>query len=404
MTQKLSVKDIPLNGKKILMRVDFNVPLQGDGTISDDSRIRESLPTIKYILDQKASLILMSHLGRPKGKKDPAFTLAPCAKRLSELLHKPVAVAQDCIGPQVEKLAASLKAGEVLLLENLRFYDAEENPDQDPSFAEKLAILGNVYVNDAFGAAHRKHSSTYTIAKYFPGLALAGLLMEKEISFLGSLVKNPKRPFYAILGGAKVSTKVGVIQHLIEKIDGLFIGGAMAFTFLKAQGLQVGASLVEDSELETTKHILKKCQDKKIPCHLPLDLVIADSFKNEAKIRTVGVKEGFSAPWQGMDIGPKTAAEWKNNLSKAATVFWNGPLGAFEMSNFSKGTHTVADILAASKAVTIVGGGDSVAAINQLGLSSKFTHLSTGGGASLEYIEFGHLPGIDALSDRKNAK
>ncbi|HSW72079.1 MAG TPA: phosphoglycerate kinase [Chlamydiales bacterium] len=398
--KKLTLKDLDLKGKTVLMRVDFNVPLDDNGKISDDSRILESLPSIHYILQKGASLILMSHLGRPKGKKDPKFTLAPCAKRLSELIGIKVKMAKDCIGEPVEKEMKELKPGEVLLLENLRFYAAEEEPDSDPSFAKNLSKLGDVYVNDAFGAAHRKHSSTFTIAKYFPSRAAMGLLMEKELRFLEPLVTSPKKPFFAILGGAKISTKVGAIEKLIPKLDALFLGGAMTYTFLKAEGISIGSSLVEMDHLDTAKKIRKECEKKKIPCYLPVDLVIAKEFKNEAEHKVVLTKDGIPDGWQGMDIGPQTIAEWKKLLPKAKAIFWNGPLGVFEMANFAQGTREVAKILSSTHATTIVGGGDSVAAVNEAGLGDKFTHLSTGGGASLEFLEFGHLPGIDALSDR----
>lgn len=401
MVQKLKLQDLDLKGKRVLMRVDFNVPLDDQGKISDDSRIQESVPSIEYILKAGASLVLMSHLGRPKGKKDPKFSLAPCAKRLSELLGKKVEMAKDCIGEGVEKEARDLRIGEVLLLENVRFYKAEEEPETDPSFAKELSKLGDVYVNDAFGAAHRKHSSTYTIAQYFPSKAAMGLLMEKELRFLEPLVTSPKKPFFAILGGAKISTKVGAIEKLIPKLDALFLGGAMTYTFLKAEGISVGSSLVEMDHLETAKKIQKECEKRKIPCYLPVDLVIAKEFKNEAERKVILAKDGIPDGWQGMDIGPQTIAEWKKLLPKASTIFWNGPLGVFEMPHFAKGTEEIAKVLSQTQATTIVGGGDSVAAINEAGLSDKFTHLSTGGGASLEFLEFGHLPGIDALSNKK---
>jgi phosphoglycerate kinase len=346
----------------------------------------------------------MSHLGRPKNKT-PKLSLAPCAKRLSELLKIPVIMAPDCIGPAVEKMAKDLKPGHVMLLENLRFYEAEENPEKDPSFAKKLASLGDIYVNDAFGTAHRKHSSTYTIAKYFPQKALAGFLLEKEISYLGSYLTKPKKPFFAIIGGAKISSKIGVISKLTDKVDELFIGGGMAYTFFKAQGIEMGSSIVEEGEISTVKEILKKCAEKKIKINLPLDLVVADDFKNDAHTKIVSTSENILPPFQGMDIGPKTVDLWSKKLKTAGTIFWNGPLGVFEMPNFAKGTNMIAKALAGSSAITIVGGGDSVSAINHLQLQNKFTHLSTGGGASLEYIEYGTLPGIEALSDKdQNSK
>lgn len=399
---KLTLSDMPLQGKKVLMRVDFNVPLKEDGSISDDTRIVQSLKSIKYILEQNGSLILMSHLGRPKAKT-PSLSLEPCAKRLSELLKIPVILAPDCIGPSVEKLAKNLKPGQVILLENLRFYAAEENPESDPSFAKKLASLGDIYVDDAFGTAHRKHSSTYTIAKYFPQKALAGFLLEKEISFLGSHLSKPKKPFYAIIGGAKISSKIGVIKKLIDKVDELFIGGGMAYTFFKADGINMGKSIVEDEEIPTVKEIRKKCAEKKVTLNLPLDLVIASDFKNDAETKTIPI-ENIPPSYQGMDIGPKTIELWSKKLKKAATIFWNGPLGVFEMPNFAKGTSMIAKALSETKAITIVGGGDSVAAINELHLQNKFTHLSTGGGASLEYIEYGTLPGIEVLSDKNEER
>jgi phosphoglycerate kinase len=372
------------------MRVDFNVPIE-NGNITDDSRIRASLPSIRYILDHGASLVLMSHLGRPKGK-DPTATLAPCAKRLSELIKKPVQMAPDCVGPEVEKLASALKPGQVLLLENLRFHPGEEAPEKDPKFVEGLAKLGDCYVNDAFGTAHRAHASTAVIAKCFPGKAAIGLLMEKEIEQLSPLVKGPKRPFYAILGGAKISSKIGVIKSLLNLVDGLFIGGGMAFTFLKAKGIEIGNSICEDP-----KTIQELPMDK---IHLPADLVIADAFSNDANKKTVLSAQGIPTGWQGMDIGPQTMIEWSKELQAAATIFWNGPLGVFEMPHFATGTKGIAEGLARGKARVIVGGGDTVAAIEQMGLGNQFAYLSTGGGASLEFLEFGHLPGIDACSNK----
>lgn len=396
--EKLSVKDIPLKGKKVLMRVDFNVPLTENFEIVDDSRIQQSLESIKYILKEGGLLILMSHLGRPKGKKDPNFSLYPCAQRLSELLKIPVHMAPDCIGDDVKKLVAHLHPNEILLLENLRFYEAEEHPDKDPSFAENLAKLGDIYVNDAFGTAHRSHSSTATITNYFPKKSCAGFLLEKEIHFLNLLLR-PKRPFFAIIGGAKVSTKVGVLINLIDKVDALFIGGAMAYTFLQAQKIPIGNSPFEEALLQTARDIVKKAQEKKVPIYFPSDFVIADKFSADAQAKTVSIKQGIEPNWQGMDIGPKTVHDWATHLHGGATIFWNGPLGVYEFPQFAKGTQEIAKILADSSAITIVGGGDSVAAVNALGLDNRFSHLSTGGGASLEYIEFGHLPGIDALTD-----
>jgi len=393
---KLNLRDLSLKGKRVLMRVDFNVPLNKEGTISDDSRIQASLPSIQYILDQGASLVLMSHLGRPKAKFDSSLSLAPCAKRLSELLGQKVQLAPDCIGPVVKQMALELKPKEVLLLENVRFHAGEETPEVDPTFAEQLAELGDVYVNDAFGTAHRAHASTALIAKLFPGHAAAGFLMEKEVQALRILICDPTRPFYAVIGGSKISTKIGLIQNLLKSVDALFLGGGMLFTFMKAQGVEIGNSLVELDSLETAKIILAKA--KKDQLHFPIDLVIADGFSNEASTRVILAKEGIPAGWQGLDVGPQTVKEWSSELANAATVFWNGPVGVFEMSHFAEGTKGIAASLATSKGRVIVGGGDSVAAIERLGLSNQFYHLSTGGGASLEYLEYGHLPGIDALT------
>lgn len=388
-----TVKDLDVTNARVLVRVDFNVPLNEDGSISDDTRIIASLPTIKYIIQNKGKVILASHLGRPKGKT-PKYTLAPCAKRLSELLGQPVAMAPDCIGPDVEKQVQVMKPGEVLLLENLRFYPAEENPESDPTFAKKLAQLADFYVNDAFGTAHRAHSSTATVAKYFPGKCAAGFLLEKEIDFLGNALASPKRPFFAIIGGAKVSTKIGVLKALSKKVDVLMLGGGMAYTFLKAQGISIGNSIVEDSMLETAKEIL--ASNAKI--YLPQDIVAATAYDNNAPFKTFDTKEGIPAGYQGMDMGEKTIAAWIGALQTAKTVLWNGPVGVFEMPHFAKGTNAIAKALSELQgAITIVGGGDSVAAVQQANLADKFTHVSTGGGASLEYVEFGTLPGIEAL-------
>jgi len=391
---RLTLKDLSLKGKRVLIRVDFNVPLSKTGEITDDSRILASVPSIQYILTQGASLVLMSHLGRPEGKPDPKLSLAPCAKRLSEILKQPVLLAPDCVGSEVEKLAQALSPGKILLLENLRFHEGEEEPEKDPAFTAQLAKLGDIYVNDAFGTAHRAHASTALITKYFPKKAAAGFLMENEISHLSPLLKNPERPFYAIIGGAKVSSKAGVIHNLLKRIDSLFLGGGMTFTFLQAKGISIGDSLFEKSEIKTAKDILSHNNS----IYLPSDLVIANAFNNEANIQTVLAKEGIPPGWQGMDIGPQTIEQWGRLFQNAATVFWNGPLGVFEMPHFIKGTHAIATALIQSKAKVIIGGGDLVAAIQQLGLGHNFSHLSTGGGASLEFLEFGHLPGIDALT------
>lgn len=393
----LSVDQLDFQGRRVLVRVDFNVPLNEAGQISDDTRIRAALPTIKLILKGGGSVILMSHLGRPKGKKDPKFSLAPCARALSDLLGQNVPLAPDCVGPDVGTLANHLRPGEVLMLENLRFHPAEEKPDIDPSFAANLAKLGDLYVNDAFGTAHRRHSSIFTLPALFPGRAAAGLLLKKEIEFLGRHFIHPERPFYALIGGAKVSTKIGVLKSLLSKVDALFIGGGMAYTFFKAQGIPIGDSLCEESFLNEAKALLT---EKKVPIHLPSDVVIADRFAENASSRTIKIKEGIPSGWQGLDIGPETLAFWKQEMQKAGMVFWNGPFGVFEMPPFAKGTQEMARALAHLPAVTIVGGGDSVSAINQLHLADHFSHISTGGGASLEFIERGTLPGVKALTDR----
>jgi len=397
---KLSLSDLNLKDKKVLMRVDFNVPLDKSGHITDDTRIKAALPSIEYVLKQGGSLILMSHLGRPKEKKTPEFSLKPCAKRLSELLGKTVIMAPDCIGPEVVKLAKALKPREVMLLENLRFHKGEEHPEEDPSFAKQLAELGDIYVNDAFGTAHRAHSSTATIAQYFPHKAAAGFLMEKEIEFLGDTFNKPAHPFYAIIGGAKISSKIGVLKALISKVDGLLIGGAMAYTFFKAKGISVGNSLVEEDQIDIAKKLMEECRKKGVKLLLPVDNVVADKPVNGAKTQLVESSKGIPNGYQGVDIGPKTIQLFKDQLKDAALIFWNGPLGIFEQSDFAKGTLAIAEALAASKAITVVGGGDSVAAVQTLRLADKMTHISTGGGASLEYIEYGQLPGIEALSDR----
>ena len=378
------VKELSLEGRRVILRVDFNVPMK-DGVIADDTRIRASLPTIECVLRAKASLVLMSHLGRPKGR-DMACTLAPCAKRLSELLERDVRFIPECVDIQ------KLRPGEVVLLENLRFHAGEEEPDKDPSFAKALAQWGDVYVDDAFAAAHRDHASITRITQYFGEQKAAGLLMQKEVEVLSQLLQHPARPFYAIMGGAKISTKLGVIHNLLKHVDGLFLGGAMTYSFLKARGISVGDSLCEESEIPKVKPLLS---EPKI--HFPTDIVISDKVHT----RTVSLNEGIPVGWEGMDVGPNTVPQWMQTLKGAATIFWNGPVGVFEKTPFAHGTRALAQELArlCKKGTNVViGGGDSVYAIEQMGLSKKFTHLSTGGGASLEYLENGTLPGIDALT------
>jgi phosphoglycerate kinase len=394
-----SIRDLDLHNKRVLIRVDFNVPLDSQGVITDDTRIVASLPTIAYVLQQQGKVILISHLGRPKGKSKE-YSLMPCAKRLSELLGKPVLFAPDCIGDEVEALIAKMNPGEVVLLENVRFYPAEEKPEVDPSFAAKLARLADVYINDAFGTAHRAHSSTTTVATYFPGKAAAGFLLEKEINFLGTALKTPKRPFYAIIGGAKVSTKIGVLKSLITKVDALMLGGCMSYTFLKAQGIPVGDSPIEEDQISTALEIIEMCRAAKVKLYLPKDVVAATQFQNDASCKTFTMPSGIEDGYQGMDIGPKTLEEWSHALAHVKTVIWNGPVGVFEFPNFAKGTFGLAKRLAElKKAVTIVGGGDSIAALQQIQLTDAMTHISTGGGASLEYMEFGTLPGIEVLAN-----
>lgn len=398
--KKLSLYDLDLKGKKVLMRVDFNVPLTSDGHVADGTRIINALPSIQYILGQGASLILLSHLGRPKGKRDQKYSLKPCAEFLAQQLDKQVLFANDCTGDEARQQVGKLREGDILLLENLRFHSAEEDPDVDNQFAKELAQLGDLYVNDAFGTAHRAHSSTTVLPSFFPGAAATGFLMEKEVSFLSSLIQTPKRPFYTIIGGAKISSKLGVLDSILEKVDGIFIGGGMVFTFLKALGHEIGSSICDDTFVETAKNFIAKCNEKAVRLFLPKDILIASEISEKAETRTVTIKEGIPEGWSGVDIGPKTLEEWQGILSKGATIFWNGPMGVFEIEPFASGTNALAQILADLPAATIVGGGDSIAAINKLGISKNFTHISTGGGAALEFIEHGHLPGIDALTDR----
>jgi len=391
MMNKKTVRDIEVWGKRVLLRVDFNVPLEG-GTITDDTRIRAALPTIRYLLDREARVIIASHLGRPKGKPEPAFSLRPVAERLSQLLGQAVPLAPDSIGPEVKAMVERLKPGEALMLENLRFHAEEEK--NDPSYAKELASLADVFVNDAFGAAHRAHASTEGVAHYLP--AVAGFLMERELLFLGKALMQPDRPFVAILGGAKISDKIGVITNLLGKVDKLLIGGGMANTFLKAKGLHVGDSLVEDGSLEDARRVMQEGGAK---LRLPVDAVVADAFSANAAARVVKV-EAIPEGWRVLDIGPETVEIFRQELRGAKTVFWNGPMGVFEFPRFAEGTIAIARAVAELEATTIVGGGDSVAAVEQAGVADRITHISTGGGASLEFLEGRVLPGVAALADK----
>ncbi len=388
---KLSLNDLSLQGKKALVRVDFNVPLDQEQQITDDTRIRACLPTLETILNQGGRPIVISHLGRPAGKKEEKESLAPVAKRLSELTGRKVLFAPDCIGAEAKKMANSLQPGEILLLENLRFHEAETDPEKDPGFAKALSELGDLYIDDAFGCAHRAHSSITELPKYFPGKAAGGLLMETEIHALSLLLNAPKRPFLALLGGAKLSSKLGVVAALQKKVDSLLIGGGMAFTFLKARGVAIGKSLCEESFITKAREI---------KAELPLDFVVAKEIKSGIETKIVSVEEGIPEGYMGLDIGPKTIALFTKKLQNAGTIFWNGPLGVFECPPFNKGTNAIAKAIVESKAITIVGGGDSISALRACGLEGKMTHVSTGGGASLEFLEFGTLPGIESLSSR----
>ncbi len=390
---KKTVKDVDVKGKRVLVRVDFNVPME-NGQVTDDRRIRAALPTLQYLLDQGASVILMSHLGRPKDGPDPKYKMDAAAARLGELLNRPVKKLDDCVGPQVEAVVNEMKPGDVTVLENTRFYPEEKK--NNPDFSAKLAKLGQVYVNDAFGSAHRAHASTEGVTQTLRP-AVAGFLMEKELNYLGRALANPEHPFLAIMGGAKISDKISVIENLLSKVDSLLIGGGMANTFFVAQGLNVGKSLVEAEAIDTAKKLLAENADKLI---LPVDCVIAPEFKADADSRVVPVDE-VPEGWMILDIGPATVAHFANRLAAAKTVVWNGPMGVFEFPKFAEGTFAVAKALAnLQDATTIIGGGDSAAAAEQSGLADKMSHISTGGGASLEFLEGKVLPGVAALDDK----
>jgi phosphoglycerate kinase len=392
---KMTIRDIDLSGKKVLMRVDFNVPLDDDRNITDDTRIRAVLPTIEYALEQGASLILMSHLGRPKGEAKPELSLAPASARLGDLLDRPVRQLDDCIGPDVEATVAAMSPGDIVVLQNLRFHPEEKK--NDPGFAKQLAALGDVYVNDAFGTAHRAHASTKGVTAHLQPAA-AGFLLEKEIAYFTAALEKPEHPFVAVMGGAKVSDKIGVIENLLDKIDCLIIGGGMTYTFLKAMGVSVGKSKLEEDKIDTARHILDVAKEKNVEMLLPTDHVLADDFCETANTQVVegDIPDG----WMALDIGPDSAKAFVAKLKDAKLVVWNGPMGVFEMAPFADGTRAVAEALAESDATSIIGGGDSVAAVQQAGLSGRMSHISTGGGASLEFLEGKTLPGVAALTDK----
>ncbi len=394
---KKTVKDADVKGKRVLLRVDFNVPLDiNTGAISDDSRIRASLPTIKYLVDRKAKVIICSHLGRPKGKVVENLRMMPIAQRLSELVGLPVSTACDCIGAEAESKAGALNEGDILVLENLRFHPEEE--ENDAGFAQKLASLADIYVNDAFGTAHRAHASTVGVAKYLPGVA--GFLMNKELTVMGKLLDNPERPWACIIGGAKVSDKIGLLQNMLKKVDTLLVGGGMASTFLKAQAYEVGQSLVEDDKLDLARKLLQEAKEWKVPFLLPIDAVVAGEIKAGASTRVVPTNS-IPAGSSIVDIGPKSIALFQNELKKCRTVMWNGPVGIYEMPQFGQGTRAIATLLSTLDATTIIGGGSSAEVVQEMGLTGKMTHVSTGGGASLRFLEGAILPGVQVLLDRE---
>jgi phosphoglycerate kinase len=401
---KLSIQDLQLDGHRVFMRVDFNVPLSDDGRVTDDTRIRETLPSIEYALRKGSRLILASHLGRPKGKFNAKMSLKPAAERLRMLLDQQlgrscnVGFSPDCIGLAAEETARQLEKGQTLLLENLRFHAEEEANEEN--FSRQLASLADIYVNDAFGSAHRAHASTVGITKFIHQAA-SGLLMQKEIEYLGKATSNPDKPFVAIIGGAKVSDKIDVLRHLLDRVDALLIGGAMAYTFLKAQGRQVGKSLVEEDKIDVAKELLNEAQSRKVALRLPVDHVIADKPEATAQTQVISSDQDIPSGKMGLDIGPKTVAAFAQEIAAARTIVWNGPMGVFEIAPFAKGTMQIARAIAGNQGATsIVGGGDSVAAVHQSGVADKITHISTGGGASLEFLEGKKLPGVEALTDR----
>ncbi|ABV33563.1 MULTISPECIES: phosphoglycerate kinase [Pseudothermotoga] len=395
--KKLTIKDIDLSNKAVIMRVDFNVPIGKDGKVSDDTRITAALPTIKYAVEKKAKVILLSHLGRPKGSFDPKYSLKPIAEHLKNISGLNVIFVPHVVGEEVKEAVKNMKVGDVLLLENTRFHPGEEKNDQE--LAKAWAELADIHVNDAFGTAHRAHASNVGIANFIP--SVAGFLMEKEIDFLNKVTYEPDHPYVVVLGGAKVSDKIGVITNLLNKADKLLIGGAMMFTFLKAQGLKVGSSLVENDKLDLAKQILEQAKEKKVEIVLPVDAIVAQKIEAGVEKKTADLKDGIDDGWMGLDIGPKTIKVFEEALKNAKTVVWNGPMGVFEIEDFAGGTKAVAEMIAKIKGTTVIGGGDSAAAVAKFGLESAYSHVSTGGGASLEFLEGKDLPGIRSIADKK---
>ncbi|MCF6462504.1 phosphoglycerate kinase [Clostridium sp. Cult1] len=397
MLDKKTLEDLQVQGKRVLVRCDFNVPMDDNRNITDDRRIRSSLPTIKYLIENKAKVILMSHLGRPKGEPNPKFSLEPVSKRLSELLNTDVVFAQDdkVVSENVQEIVSKMADGDVVLLENTRFRREEEKNEEN--FAKELASLGDLYINDAFGTSHRAHTSNVGLSNQLP--SAVGYLVEKEISVMGKALENPERPFVAILGGAKVSDKIGVIENLLNKVDSILIGGGMAYTFLKAQGYEIGNSILEEDKVDLANDLLKKAEDKNVKLLLPVDVIVAKEFNNDTEFKTVNI-ESIPEDMMGMDIGEETINLFSKEIKDAKTVIWNGPMGVFEMENFKKGTDAIAKAMAESNGITIVGGGDSASAVEKAGYADKMTHISTGGGASLEFLEGKTLPGIGAIDDK----
>ncbi|WP_440137306.1 phosphoglycerate kinase [Planococcus chinensis] len=394
MLNKMTMKDVDLNGKRVFCRVDFNVPMS-EGKVTDDTRIRAAVPTIEYLVENGAKVILASHLGRPKGTVNEDMRLAAAGAKLSELLHKEVKSLDESIGPKVEQEIASMNDGDIVLLENVRFHPGEEKNDEE--LAKAFAALADVFVNDAFGAAHRAHASTAGIAKHLP--SVSGLLLEKELDVLGKALSDPERPFTAIIGGAKVKDKIGVIDHLLDKVDNLLIGGGLSYTFTKAQGHEIGMSLLEEDKIELAQSFIKKAEEKGVKLYLPVDVVVTKEFSNDTETKVVPI-DGIPSDWMGLDIGPKTVELYSDVIMNSKLIIWNGPMGVFEMSSFENGTKSVAQAMAKTEAYTVIGGGDSAAAVEQFGVADQMDHISTGGGASLEFMEGKELPGVTALTDK----